>query len=120
MRREALVAATPARSPGRPRIFTPLQRRGDDRRVLARRLSAADAAGSETAVRPGEGVVTSVPTHLDPAALASPIFCPRHATRETSARGRVKSMFEGAWRALNAHSPISRATCNSTMTGSMS
>jgi phosphate:Na+ symporter len=57
-------------------------------------------------VKPGEVPVTDairpVATHLDPAALASPVFALANATRETlRLADGVKSMLEGAWRALN-------------------
>jgi phosphate:Na+ symporter len=50
--------------------------------------------------------VKPVATHLDPAALASPVFALANATRETlRLADGVKGMFEGAWRALNERSP---------------
>ncbi|HWA09004.1 MAG TPA: Na/Pi cotransporter family protein [Opitutaceae bacterium] len=59
----------------------------------------------QRAVRPGSdpaAAVRPVATHLDPAALASPAFALANATRETlRLADGVKSMFEGAWRALN-------------------
>jgi len=48
--------------------------------------------------------VRSVSTHLDPAALSSPVFALANAARETlRLADEVKSMFEGAWRALAEH-----------------
>ncbi|HVW19923.1 MAG TPA: Na/Pi cotransporter family protein [Opitutaceae bacterium] len=42
-----------------------------------------------------------VATHLDPTALASPVFALANASRETlRLADEVKSMYEGAWRAL--------------------
>ncbi len=60
----------------------------------------------QRAVKPGEVPAATglgaVATHLDPAALASPVFALANATRETlRLADGVKSMFEGAWRALN-------------------
>ncbi len=57
-------------------------------------------------VKPGEAPVADairpVTTHLDPAALASPVFALANATRETlRLADDVKSMLEGAWRALH-------------------
>jgi len=53
------------------------------------------------ALLPTDGV-HPIATHLDPAALASPVFALANATRETlRLADGVKSMFEGAWRALN-------------------
>ena len=60
-------------------------------------------------VRPAagsDGVATSVATHLDPAALTSPVFALANATRETlRLADGVRGMFEGAWRALNERNP---------------
>lgn len=59
----------------------------------------------QRAVKPGQPTVEAirpVATHLDPAALASPVFALANATRETlRLADGVKSMFEGAWRAFN-------------------
>ncbi len=53
---------------------------------------------------PGPGGVIPVSTHLDPAALSSPVFALANAARETlRLADEVKSMFEGAWRALAEH-----------------
>jgi phosphate:Na+ symporter len=58
------------------------------------------------AVAPVVDGVKPVATHLDPAALASPVFALANATRETlRLADGVKSMFEGAWRALNERNP---------------
>lgn len=62
-------------------------------------------------VKPGEVPVTDVirpvATHLDPAALASPVFALANATRETlRLADGVKSMFEGAWCALNERNAL--------------
>jgi phosphate:Na+ symporter len=48
--------------------------------------------------------VRAVSTHLDPAALSSPVFALANAARETlRLADEVKGMFEGAWRALSEH-----------------
>jgi phosphate:Na+ symporter len=48
--------------------------------------------------------VLPISTHLDPAALTSPVFALANAARETlRLADEVKSMFEGAWRALGEH-----------------
>lgn len=48
--------------------------------------------------------VKPVSTHLDPAALSSPVFALANAARETlRLADEIKSMFEGAWRALAEH-----------------
>jgi len=62
-------------------------------------------------VKPGEpdvpDAIRPVTTHLDPAALASPVFALANATRETlRLADDVKSMLEGAWRALVEHNAI--------------
>ncbi len=63
------------------------------------RTVKASAAGVVDGVKP-------VATHLDPAALASPVFALANATRETlRLADGVKGMFEGAWRALNERNP---------------
>lgn len=48
-----------------------------------------------------------VETHLDPAALGTPVFALANAARETlRLADEVKSMYEGAWRALNTQDPL--------------
>jgi phosphate:Na+ symporter len=48
--------------------------------------------------------VRPIATHLDPAALSSPVFALANAARETlRLADEVKSMFEGAWRSLTEH-----------------
>ena len=48
--------------------------------------------------------VKPIATHLDPAALSSPVFALANAARETlRLADEVKSMFEGAWRSLMDH-----------------
>jgi phosphate:Na+ symporter len=45
-------------------------------------------------------------THLDPAALETPVFALANATRETlRLADAVKAMFEGGWQAFVAHDP---------------
>jgi len=63
---------------------------------VSRLVARAPQAGA-----PG---VKPVATHLDPAALSSPVFALANAARETlRLADEVKSMFEGAWRALGGN-----------------
>jgi phosphate:Na+ symporter len=55
---------------------------------------------------PADGLTRPVATHLDPAALSSPVFALANATRETlRLADGVKGMLEGAWRAFKEHNP---------------
>jgi phosphate:Na+ symporter len=66
-------------------------------RVLRRAVKPAESASA---------AVNPIATHLDPTALSSPVFALSNATRETlRLADGVKSMLEGAWRALATHSP---------------
>ncbi|HVT71719.1 MAG TPA: Na/Pi cotransporter family protein [Lacunisphaera sp.] len=69
--------------------------------LLRRTLQAAPAA-------PG---ATPPATHLDPAALQTPVFALANATRETLREAdAVKGMFEGAWQAFLARDAALAAT----------
>lgn len=61
-------------------------------------------------MRPAEATVAAVPpvaTHLDPAALSSPVFALANATRETlRLADEVKGMLDGAWRAFAENNPV--------------
>jgi phosphate:Na+ symporter len=74
---------------------------------LSRMLQRALFAAPEAAAVPG---LKPVSTHLDPEALGTPVFALANAARETlRLTDEVKSMFEGAWRALSEHdAPLAR------------
>lgn len=66
-------------------------------RLMRRTVKPAEAVG---------GAVHPIATHLDPAALTSPVFALANAARETlRLADNVKGMLEGAWRALASHNP---------------
>jgi phosphate:Na+ symporter len=101
---EALVAA----SPGSLSRQTANFHSGFNVLVMLAGIALATPLGRlmqrtvKPAIDPASAISTSVPTHLDPEALSSPIFALANATRETlRLADGVKNMFEGAWRALN-------------------
>lgn len=79
--------------------------------VLAGGLIFATPLGRllQRTMKPSEDSVAAVPpvaTHLDPAALSSPVFALANATRETlRLADEVKGMLDGAWRAYVERNP---------------
>jgi phosphate:Na+ symporter len=67
-------------------------------------LGAAVSRLVQRAPQAGVPAIKPIATHLDPSALSSPVFALANAARETlRLADEVKSMFEGAWRALGEH-----------------
>lgn len=102
-----LVEAAVAASPGSVARQTANFHTGFNLAVMVVGVLSAGPVGRlmQRAVKPGlppAEAIRPVATHLDPAALASPVFALANATRETlRLADGVKSMFEGAWRAFN-------------------